>query len=152
MAADGHRRRWRVVAAPRHGGADCSPREWGLGTAGTSRSRTQRNPIPSLVGWLHLGYGGKPTRRQVEYKSRLAGPRLEEVLLVPTTDVAPYLLTIQEVADIYLRTTPKAVRRLIERHQLPGVVHVGRRVLLRRDRLLQFLSESSVPSPTENGR
>ena len=68
------------------------------------------------------------------------------------SDVTPFLLTIQEVADIYLRTTPKAVRRLIERHQLPGVVHVGRRVLLRRDRLLQFLAESSVPLPEENGR
>ena len=71
---------------------------------------------------------------------------------MPTPEVTPFLLTIQEVADIYLRTTPKAVRRLIERHQLPGVVHVGRRVLLRRDRLLQFLAESSVPSPEENGR
>lgn len=71
---------------------------------------------------------------------------------MPTPDVTPFLLTIQEVADIYLRTTPKAVRRLIERQQLPGVVHVGRRVLLRRDRLLQFLSESSVPSPWETKR
>jgi len=71
---------------------------------------------------------------------------------VPTPDGEHFLLTIQEVADIYLRTTPKAVRRLIERQQLPGVVHVGRRVLLRRDRLLQFLSESSVPSPWETKR
>lgn len=62
------------------------------------------------------------------------------------------LLTIQEVADQYLRTTPKAVRRLIERRQLPGVVRVGRRVLLRRDRLVQFLTESSVPSPWETRR
>jgi excisionase family DNA binding protein len=71
---------------------------------------------------------------------------------VPTPESEVYLLTIQEVADIYLRTTPKAVRRLIERGCLPGVVHVGRRVLFRRDRLLQFLSESSVPSPWETKR
>ena len=71
---------------------------------------------------------------------------------MPTPDSEVYLLTIQEVADQYLRTTPKAVRRLIERGRLPGVVHVGRRVLLRRDRLLQFLSESSVPSPWETKR
>ena len=63
-----------------------------------------------------------------------------------------YLLTIEEVADQYLRTTPKAVRRLIERHQLPGIVRVGRRVLIRRARLLEFLSENSVASPWETKR
>jgi excisionase family DNA binding protein len=71
---------------------------------------------------------------------------------VPTPDSEVYLLTIQEVADQYLRTTPKAVRRLIERGQLPGIVRVGRRVLFRRDRLLRFLAESSVPSPWETKR
>ena len=71
---------------------------------------------------------------------------------MPTPESETYLLTIQEVADQYLRTTPKAVRRLIERHQLPGIVRVGRRVLIRRARLLEFLSESRVPSPWETKR
>ena len=71
---------------------------------------------------------------------------------MPTPVSETYLLTIQEVADQYLRTTPKAVRRLIERHQLPGIVRVGRRVLIRRARLLEFLSENSVASPWETKR
>ena len=71
---------------------------------------------------------------------------------MPTPVSETYLLTIEEVADQYLRTTPKAVRRLIERHQLPGIVRVGRRVLFRRDRLVQFLSENSVASPWETKR
>ena len=71
---------------------------------------------------------------------------------MPTPVSETYLLTIEEVAEQYLRTTPKAVRRLIERHQLPGIVRVGRRVLIRRARLLEFLSESSVPSPWETKR
>lgn len=64
----------------------------------------------------------------------------QEVRPVPTPD------------SEYLRTTPKAVRRLIERGRLPGIVRVGRRVLFRRDRLLRFLAESSVPSPWETKR
>jgi excisionase family DNA binding protein len=44
----------------------------------------------------------------------------------------PELLTAQEVAA-YLRTSRAAVYHLIERGQLPGVVRVGRRVLVRRD-------------------
>lgn len=71
---------------------------------------------------------------------------------MPTPVSETYLLTIEEVAEQYLRTTPKAVRRLIERHQLPGIVRVGRRVLFRRDRLVQFLSENSVASPWETKR
>ncbi len=71
---------------------------------------------------------------------------------MPTPVSETYLLTIQEVADQYLRTTPKAVRRLIERRQLPGIVRVGRRVLIRRARLLEFLSENSVASPWETKR
>lgn len=64
----------------------------------------------------------------------------------------PYLLTVEEVANQYLRTTRKGVWHLIQRGRIPGVVRVGRRVLVRRDRLIKFISESSVPSPWETKR
>jgi len=40
------------------------------------------------------------------------------------------LLTVDETAKL-LRTTPKAIYTMIERNQLPGVVRLGRRVLVR---------------------
>jgi len=64
----------------------------------------------------------------------------------------PFLLTVQEVAQL-LRTTPKAVYTMAERAQLPGIVRVGRRLLFRRDRLLEYLRENSgTPSPEGDRR
>jgi excisionase family DNA binding protein len=54
-------------------------------------------------------------------------------------------LTAHEVAAV-LRTTRKAVYAMIERHQLPGVVRIGRRVLVRQDALLDWLRQKSTPS------
>ena len=48
------------------------------------------------------------------------------------------LLTTEETAAL-LRTTRKAVYALIERRQIPGVVRLGRRVLVRSDVLLDWL-------------
>jgi excisionase family DNA binding protein len=62
--------------------------------------------------------------------------------------VLPELLTAVEVAQ-YLRTTRTAIYAMASKGQLPGVVHLGRRLLFRRDRLVQFISESSVASPGE---
>jgi len=59
-------------------------------------------------------------------------------------DASPLLL-VSEVAAI-LRTSPKAVYAMIERGLLPGVVRIGRRVLVRRDDLLHWLSQKSAPS------
>jgi excisionase family DNA binding protein len=52
----------------------------------------------------------------------------------------PALLTVEEVAD-YLRTTRAAVYHQIARGQLPGVVRVGRRVLVKRIVLERALDE-----------
>lgn len=57
----------------------------------------------------------------------------------------PALLTSGEAADL-LRTSRKAIYAMIERRQLPGVVRVGRRVLLRQDVLLSWLGQKSEPS------
>lgn len=57
----------------------------------------------------------------------------------------PVLLDTAEVADV-LRTSKKAIYAMIERHQLPGVVRIGRRVLLREEALLDWLRQKSSPS------
>jgi excisionase family DNA binding protein len=60
----------------------------------------------------------------------------------------PILLTVDETADL-LRTTRRAIYAMIERHQLPGVIRVRRRMLLRADDLLEWLEQKSAPSPEE---
>jgi len=60
----------------------------------------------------------------------------------------PVLLTVDEAADL-LRTTRRAIYAMIERRQLPGVIHVRRRVLLRADDLLDWLDQKRAPSPEE---
>ena len=60
----------------------------------------------------------------------------------------PHLLTTTEVADL-LRTSRKATYTMIARGQLPGVIRLGRRVLVRADELLDWLDRSRAPSPKE---
>ena len=59
----------------------------------------------------------------------------------------PYLLRASEVA-VLLRTTTRAIYALTERGQLPGAVRVGRRLLFRRDDLLELLRKS-CPLPED---
>ena len=60
----------------------------------------------------------------------------------------PVLLTVDEAADL-LRTTKRAIYAMIERRQLPGVIRVRRRVLLRADDLLNLVDQTRAPSPEE---
>ena len=53
----------------------------------------------------------------------------------------PALLTADEAAAL-LRTTRKAIYVMAARRLLPGVTHVGRRVLVRRDDLLNWLDQN----------
>ena len=53
------------------------------------------------------------------------------------------MLTIAEVADL-LRTSPKAVYTLIERGRVPGVVRLGRKILVRRDQLGRALAKGGL--------
>jgi excisionase family DNA binding protein len=55
------------------------------------------------------------------------------------------LLTSDEVAAS-LRTSRKAIYAMIERGQLPGIVRIGRRVLVRQDALVDWLRQKSTPS------
>lgn len=63
----------------------------------------------------------------------------------------PMLLTIDETADL-LRTTRRAVYAMVERGQLPGVVRVRRRVLMRSQELLDWLDQKSALSLKEHRR
>jgi excisionase family DNA binding protein len=61
-------------------------------------------------------------------------------------EALPTLLTIFEVAAL-LRTSRKAIYAMAERGQLPGAIHIGRRLLVRRDDLLSWLDERRAASP-----
>jgi excisionase family DNA binding protein len=64
----------------------------------------------------------------------------------------PQLDTVADVARL-LRTSHKATYAMVERGQIPGVIRVGRRLLFRRESLLQWLSEKSgTPSPEGDRR
>jgi excisionase family DNA binding protein len=77
--------------------------------------------------------------------------RVEPVATSPTQTELPILLTPDEVATL-LRTTRKAVYGLVERGQLPGAMKFGRRVLVRRRVLVDYLDHKCAPSPKENWR
>lgn len=61
-----------------------------------------------------------------------------------TPSTLPMLLTVDDAAGL-LRTTRRAVYAMVERRQLPGVVRLRRRVLVRSDDLLAWLDQQRVP-------
>lgn len=66
-------------------------------------------------------------------------------------DVLLMFFNAKETATL-LRTSVKAVYVMIERGQLPGVTRIGRRVLLRRNAVLDWLDQKSAPSASEARR
>ena len=60
----------------------------------------------------------------------------------------PLLLTVDEAAAL-LRTTRRAMYAMVERHQIPGVIRIRRRVLFRAADLLDWLDQKCAPSPKE---
>ena len=58
----------------------------------------------------------------------------------------PLLLNVDEAADL-LRTSRRAIYAMIARRQLPGVVRIRRRVLVRSADLLDWLHQKRAPSP-----
>jgi excisionase family DNA binding protein len=63
----------------------------------------------------------------------------------------PLLLTPEEAGEL-LRTSRKAVYSMVERGQLPGVTRIGRRVLIHRGELLDWLDRKCASSPKEHRR
>jgi len=64
---------------------------------------------------------------------------------------APEFFTVQEVAEI-LRTSRAAIYAMVERGQLRGVTRIGRRILIQREALLNWLHERRAPSPEGDRR
>ena len=60
----------------------------------------------------------------------------------------PMLLTIDEAA-VLLRTSRRAIYAMIARRQLPGIVRIRRRVLVRSADPLDWLHQKRAPSPEE---
>jgi len=58
----------------------------------------------------------------------------------------PVLLTPDEVAAA-LRTSRKQVYAMAESGKLPGIVRLGRRLLVDRDELVSWIETLRVPSP-----
>lgn len=73
------------------------------------------------------------------------GPRLNPLDRQSMADGLPTLLTCGETANL-LRTSTKAIYAMVERRQLPGVVRIGRRVLIRAETLVEWLRQKSAPS------
>ena len=63
----------------------------------------------------------------------------------------PSLLTTGEVADL-LRTSKGAIYAMVERGLLPGVRRIGRRVLIDRAELVEWLDHNCAPSHTGEKR
>jgi excisionase family DNA binding protein len=62
--------------------------------------------------------------------------------------VMPMLLTVDDAANL-LRTTRRAIYAMLERRQLPGVIRIRRRVLIRSAELLEWLDQKRAPSLKE---
>jgi excisionase family DNA binding protein len=60
----------------------------------------------------------------------------------------PMLLTVNDTANL-LRTTRRAIYAMLERRQLPGVIRIRRRVLIRSAELLEWLDQKRAPSLKE---
>ena len=58
----------------------------------------------------------------------------------------PLPLTVDDAAKL-LRTSRRAIYAMIERHQLPGVIRIRRRVVFRADNPLHWLDQKRAPSP-----
>lgn len=85
---------------------------------------------------------GASAADRVETAGATTGHRLEPHRPLPV------LLTVDEAAEL-LRTSRRAVYAMVERRQVPGVIRIRRRVLLRADDLLHWLDQKRASSPEE---
>jgi excisionase family DNA binding protein len=91
-----------------------------------------------------------PTPDDARNRREKATEAPDRPIATPATSRAdlPLFLPVETAAEV-LHTTPKAVYAMAERGQLPGAVRVGRRLLVRRDELLDSIGGSRALSPKE---
>jgi excisionase family DNA binding protein len=56
------------------------------------------------------------------------------------TDGLPHFLTPEEAASV-LRTSKKAIYVMVDRKKIPGIIRIGRRLLIRTSTLLDWLNQ-----------
>ncbi|MGE5361220.1 MAG: helix-turn-helix domain-containing protein [Bacteroidales bacterium] len=98
---------------------------------------TQYPALATTAGGLRANLATEQNDLEGELGRRADPPR-----------VLPMLLTVDEAADI-LRSSRRAIYAMVERRQLPGVIRIRRRVLLRSDDLLHWLNQKRASSPEE---
>src|ERR1700730_4647282 len=91
------------------------------------------------------GLRPRPFSTHCVARERISGQ--EKRYEVPASkNIPPEFFTVPEVADL-LRTSVKAIYSMVERGQLPGVIRIGRRVLVNRCELIDWLDQKSASSP-----
>jgi excisionase family DNA binding protein len=93
---------------------------------------------------IETTFESAPARRSTTRRS-VARRRFERS---ENHDAMPLLLTVDDAADL-LRTTRRAIYAMLERRQLPGVIRIRRRVLIRSAELLEWLDQKGAPSLKE---
>jgi excisionase family DNA binding protein len=63
----------------------------------------------------------------------------------PTSPATPSLLIDVDEAARLLSVTPMALRKRVERHQIPGVVRTGKRIQFSREKLLAGIAKRARP-------
>jgi excisionase family DNA binding protein len=76
------------------------------------------------------------------------GPCLNPFVRSALPERLPILLTVEETANL-LRTSRKGIYAMVERGLVPGVIRIGRRILVRSDELVHWLDQKRAPSPKE---
>jgi excisionase family DNA binding protein len=89
---------------------------------------------------------GQPSAKTAGLTNRPIRSRRPAAVAACSLEALPSLLTIDEVAAV-LRTSRKAIYAMAERAHMPGLVRIGRRLLVRRDDLLSWLDERRAASP-----
>jgi len=96
-------------------------------------------PVSLYVASLLAASGSPPTSLTPQ------APGGSSIPAASATRDLPLMLTADDVAAL-IRSTRRAVYEQARGGRIPGAVRLGRKLLFRRDRLLQWIRESSVSS------
>ena len=112
----------------------------GPGLKPTTRVRLKRLVVNEVETALESARLPRSSARRSVVRSQLE--RSDDVSMMPM------LLTVDDAANL-LRTTRRAIYAMLERRQLPGVIRIRRRVLIRSAELLEWLDQKRAPSLKE---